>query len=106
VRDPLKIWRRDATHAPVAGAGTIDSGVAPGYGWNTITAVMRLPAGSGTLEIQQKLRTSSTWATTDTLSLAGPGAISGVANRTGELVRAVFTNGAAPQTPEILVGLT
>lgn len=102
---PLPIWRRDSSGSPVATSGSINSGVAPALGWGAVSVYMRLPSGGGTLTIQQRMRRSSTWATTDTFTLAAAGVLSDLAVRTGELVRAVFTNGATQQTPEIIVGL-
>lgn len=102
---PLAIWRRDSADSAIGASAAVNSGVAPAYGWGAISVFMRCPGGAGTLTIEQRLRRSSTWVTTDTFALGAAGVVSDVAVRTGELVRLVFTNGGTQQTPEILVGL-
>lgn len=93
----------------VAQAGSVSSNIAPSFGWEVANVFMRLPGASGgTLVIQQKIRNSTTWITTDTFTLAAAGVISDVAIITAEHIRAVFTEGGTVggQIADILVWMS
>lgn len=103
-RRPLAFWRLDAAGSALGIGAAVNSGVAPAKGFEAMTVWMRL-VQAGTLEIQQRLRASSTWVTTNTYALPGAGVVSDAVLRSGELVRAVFTNGGVAQTPELILEL-
>ncbi len=103
-RRPMRILRNNSASSQTAIAGTIDSFGAPSYGWTVVTILMTLTQ-AGTLEIYQRLRSDSSWTLTDQFVYAGAGVLRTSVQITGEQARALFTNGAVAQTPQLLIGM-
>lgn len=101
---PLRILRRDSGDAAIAISGTLDSYTAPCFGWQVLTLFARLTQ-TGTIEVYQQLRGSSTFGLTDTWTLTGGGRLRTSVQVTGERIRVLFTNGGTAQSPELVATL-
>jgi hypothetical protein len=100
----MRILRNNSASAQTGANATIDSFVAPSYGWTVVPILMTLTQ-AGTLEIYQRLRSNSSWSLTDQFILPAAGIVRTSVQITGEQVRALFTNGGVAQTPELLIAM-
>lgn len=103
-RRPCRILRLNSADTALIAAATADSYLAPSYGWEALTLAARLTQ-AGTVEVYQRMRSSSSWMLTDQYVFAAAGVLRDTVQITDELVRVLFTNGGVAQSPEILATL-